>query len=350
MIRDFTPAYYSIKQDIKDKIAKGVHVPGELLPGRKDMCVQYNCSWSTLNRAVNELILEGVLTAEKGKGTYVSAGPSEAKRIESSSNSKTLNVWLCNPFPSVYAAMSDMMDGMRNEARKHGATIRFTDLVESESFPGEAEEYIVVTPSNDQLPSLIQAQQRGDRFVVLNSSWNDAPFACIDSDMYSAFAEATNFLLSNGHHHIGLLGIRDGFTSYERRVAAFRDTFERFSLPLGPDWIVGRCERSSEAKMVYSRWLDAHPEVTTLFAADYATTSILLELFSEKGIQIPGPLSLMSVGLQHQSFMQQVSLGSIIQPFQEMGRQAVSKLLERNLNSGTELLPCRLVIGGSLDN
>lgn len=346
MNRDFTPTYYSIKLDIKDKIASGVLKPGELLPGRKPMCELYDCSWSTLNRAMNELILEGVLTAEKGKGTYVS------KRLQPASaateSPETLNVWLSNPFPSVYATLSEMMDGMREEAHRRGVSIRFLDLADPQSVPVDLDDYIVVTPSNEQWGALVEARERGDRFIVLNSSWNNAPFPCIDADIYGAVREASLGLLQRGHRSIGLLGVRDGFSNYERRVDAFREAFRSEGLPFDAGWIVGRPEDAREAKALYGDWLDRHPQATALFAADYTTTLILLELLTERAIRVPERLSLFTVGTPQYASLQNGSISTIAQPFHAMGKLAVDRLLERKLISGTELLPCRLLMGDSV--
>ncbi|TBL78611.1 substrate-binding domain-containing protein [Paenibacillus thalictri] len=345
MNRDFTPTYYSIKRNIKDQIARNILQPGELLPGRKAMCELYDCSWSTLNRAVNELILEGVLTAEKGKGTYVSSRPQPG--AAGGEQPKTLNVWLCNPYPSVYGMISEMMDGMREEAHQRGVSIRFLDLVDS-AIPKELDEYIVVTPSNEQLVSLIEAYEYGSRFVVVNSSWQGAPYPCIDADIFGAVSEATSLLLHKGHRNIGLLGIRSGLSNYERRVDAFRGAFLQGGLPLSDEWIVGRPENREEAKKLYGEWLDRHSEVTALFAADYATTLILLELLAEKNIKVPQQISLFTVGAPRFASLQNTPISTIVQPFYEMGRLSVVRLLERQMTGGTELLACKLLMGDSV--
>lgn len=44
--------------------------------------------------------------------------------------------------------------------------------------------------------------------------------------------EAVGYLLQQGHRRIGLLGIREGFTNYERRVDAFYDAFKQAEAPL----------------------------------------------------------------------------------------------------------------------
>lgn len=346
MNKDFTPTYYSIKQDIRDKIAEGIYSSGEMLPSRNVMCKMYDCSWGTLNRAITELMLEGLLTARKGKGTYVFN--QELTQERDSHLGNTLNVWLCNKHRSVYATLSEMMDGLRDEAHRRGVSIQFLDLADLKSIPPGLDKYIIVTPSNEQLNVLENAWNKGERFVVLNSSWELAPFPCVDSDIYGAVTEAVGYLLKQGHRRISLLGIRDGFTNYEQRVDSFRDAFKQYDVPFNDQWVVGRPEDKTEAKALYSDWLDRNPEVTALFAADYMTTSILLEVIQEKGLTIPKQLSLFIVGSPQHAFLQRGSISAIVQPFYEMGRMAVSRLLEKQLDSGTVLLPCELKIGDSV--
>lgn len=344
MNRDFTPAYYQIKQDLKHKVVAGELAAGQLLPGRKAMCDMYGCSWGTINRAVNELILEGVLRAEKGKGTYIADPPENGS---TTGQAEMINVWLCHPFPSAYSMLSEMMDGMRDEAHRRGCSIQFLDLAHPRK-PEHLDQYIVVTPSNDQWEHMVEARKHGDRFIVLNSSWQHAPFPCIDADIADAVREATQSLIDHGHTNIGLLGIRRGFSNYDRRVEAFRHTLGQAGVTVQPDWITERPEGREAARALYSQWLDDHPTATALFAADYATAMIIFELLSERNIRVPDQLSLLTIGAPRYTSIQNAAVSSIIQPFNEMGRRAVSRMLDDPYTTGIIYLPCRMIVGESV--
>lgn len=65
------PKYKLIKEDIVDDILSGVYRVGDMIPKQSDYARKYNVSRLTVRKAINDLVLKGVLTTEKGKGTFV---------------------------------------------------------------------------------------------------------------------------------------------------------------------------------------------------------------------------------------------------------------------------------------
>ncbi|MCC5801764.1 GntR family transcriptional regulator [Rossellomorea vietnamensis] len=65
------PLYYQLKEILKDRIKSGDLRTGELIPSERELVEQYEISRPTVRQAVNELVSEGLLRKEHGKGTYV---------------------------------------------------------------------------------------------------------------------------------------------------------------------------------------------------------------------------------------------------------------------------------------
>lgn len=346
MENQFTPAYYQIKQDIKEKIASGTLKPGELLPGRIRLAEEYGCSWGTLNRAVNELILEGVLTAQKGKGTFVAH--SEVVPVQLVHD--PVKVWVCRSFPSVYATISELMDGLRSEAHRRGRGIQFIDNGADGNLPADLNGYIVVVPSDQQYEYLVNAWEQGQRFVVLNSDFNNAPFVSVNADIFNASLQVVQYLISQGHQHIGLLGLRKGFANYRHRKEAYIQAYKNHNLPYSTEWFVESPEEHLDAKDLFSDWFDRHPECTAVYAADYTSAVAILEALAERGIPFPEKISLFASGHVPFASMLKVSLCTVLQPFYELGRSAMSKLLDEQWDAKTDLKPCKLVYGESVQN
>jgi DNA-binding LacI/PurR family transcriptional regulator/DNA-binding transcriptional regulator YhcF (GntR family) len=340
---DFTPAYFQIKTDIKKKIATGYYKPGEALPGRNALSEHYQCSWSTLNRAINELILEGVLVAERGKGTYVSSFSKTLDQQKDDENA--IKVWFCHPFPSVYSNLFEMMEGMRKEADDRGSRVSFISTGEQ---PQSLNKYIVVTPSNAQFNDLAQAWHRGEKFIVLNSSFEEAPFPTIDADIYTASKQALQLLFEHNHQKIGLLGIRYGFSNYEKRVAAYRDAFKEAELSYRQEWILDRSENVEDAKRIYQDWMKQFSECTAIFAADYTTSMVVLEVTAQLGINIPQDISLFGVGTSPFSSALKVSPSAILQPFHDMGKLAIARVIDEVWHTDPLMMPCQLIEGNSV--
>ena len=67
------PAYYQIKEDIKNRIRAGEWRSGEAIDSERKISDTYQVSRMTVRQAIGELEREGVLVREKGRGTFVSS-------------------------------------------------------------------------------------------------------------------------------------------------------------------------------------------------------------------------------------------------------------------------------------
>lgn len=65
------PLYYQLKEILKEQIEEGILAPGDLLPSERELSEKYGISRPTVRQALKELVYEGLLTREKGKGTFV---------------------------------------------------------------------------------------------------------------------------------------------------------------------------------------------------------------------------------------------------------------------------------------
>ena len=65
------PIYLQVKTRILDKIRAGEYRLGDKIPTEREMAAQLEISRNTVSAAYKELLLEGVLEARQGKGTFV---------------------------------------------------------------------------------------------------------------------------------------------------------------------------------------------------------------------------------------------------------------------------------------
>jgi GntR family transcriptional regulator len=73
------PLYFQLAQDLRQQIGGGQLQPGAALPTEEQLCVRYGVSRITVRRAVDDLIVEGLVTRRRGVGTFV-AEPHRATR------------------------------------------------------------------------------------------------------------------------------------------------------------------------------------------------------------------------------------------------------------------------------
>ncbi|MCV6587383.1 MAG: GntR family transcriptional regulator [Marinibacterium sp.] len=73
--------YQDIKADILDKIRQNLWPPGAYLPGEIELAQSYGCARATVNRAMRDLVDDGVLERKRKAGTRVKAVASQNARF-----------------------------------------------------------------------------------------------------------------------------------------------------------------------------------------------------------------------------------------------------------------------------
>ena len=67
------PLYYQLKQWVIEQIERGDLKPGDVIPSERELSERFEISRMTVRQALLELVIEGKLVREKGKGTYVAS-------------------------------------------------------------------------------------------------------------------------------------------------------------------------------------------------------------------------------------------------------------------------------------
>jgi GntR family transcriptional regulator len=80
------PAYYQLKNKLKDKIESGEFVPDQPIPSERELSENLNISRMTVRQALSQLVSEGFLYRERGRGTFVSKTKFEQRNIMSFSD------------------------------------------------------------------------------------------------------------------------------------------------------------------------------------------------------------------------------------------------------------------------
>ncbi|TCP59234.1 GntR family transcriptional regulator [Tumebacillus sp. BK434] len=65
------PLYYQLKERLTQTIREGELPPGALMPSERELSDRYGISRMTVRQALGEMVKEGLLVREQGKGTFV---------------------------------------------------------------------------------------------------------------------------------------------------------------------------------------------------------------------------------------------------------------------------------------
>lgn len=67
----YEPAYAQLANILLEQISMGVFCPGDQLPAESELCQRFQISPMTVRRAINFLAEKDVVSAERGRGTFV---------------------------------------------------------------------------------------------------------------------------------------------------------------------------------------------------------------------------------------------------------------------------------------
>lgn len=77
-----TPYYLQVREAILREIQEGKYRPGDRIPAEMELCDLYGVSRPTVRQALDDLVHEGLLLREKGRGTFVTEkAPCERARL-----------------------------------------------------------------------------------------------------------------------------------------------------------------------------------------------------------------------------------------------------------------------------
>ena len=76
------PIYVQIEEQVRALIAAGQLRPGDQLPTIRQLAVDLEVNYNTVARAYLELERAGVITTQRGRGTFVAGVPDEARQAQ----------------------------------------------------------------------------------------------------------------------------------------------------------------------------------------------------------------------------------------------------------------------------
>lgn len=178
---------------------------------------------------------------------------------------------------------------------------------------------------NDQLAGL--CRDLGCRYVRMGSAELDAPSNMVASNDRQAVAEATRFLIAQGHRRIGLITGPHGFRSARERRQGFEDALAEAGIKL-PRSLVADGNYTFESGIAATqRLLDVSPRPTAIFASNDDMAAGVLLAARQRGLGVPEQLSI--VGFDDQPLAARLwpPLTTVHWPMEAMARSAALKLI-----------------------
>ena len=350
--------YQRIEKMIRDRIERKEFLPGDRVDSEYQLADRLGVHRFTVNKAVGNLVREGLLYRVKGKGTFVS----EKMQYETSGG-KCVGVLFTNTMETLFTSWfySQVLAGVRSGTSKD--VLLFGASEHSKGGGPKLDDV-----SWDKVDGVILLEifsreylravaGRGVPFVIVDYEDQEMASDCIVMDNFDAGYVATRHLVELGHTRIAHVGEpeaghlppdpawQDRRRGYEAALSeAGIAPEEKYFVPLPYRY-------ASEKNEELNALLDLPDRPTAVYCVDDGLALLTIRLAEKRGIGVPGDLSVAGFGGSEASELSTPQLTTVRAAYHQMGRLAVERLAEL-IETGAEpgkriVLPVELIVRGS---
>lgn len=197
-------------------------------------------------------------------------------------------------------------------------------------------------------PALQRVADAGLPTVVVLSRHVPTSVGYVNADNFEAIYQSVQHLYSLGHRRIAYCGpVHD--SNFRDRHEGYRRALERVGLPLAPELEFVDTEfvwMRPTYSPVIDRWLALAAPPTAIVLPDDGLAECMITELTERGLRIPEDVAITGVNDLPDAERIGGGLTTIRQPFRDMGRLAMERLLA--LISGTLVETCQVVVPTTL--
>lgn len=356
MVDDSAPLYEQVKQELREAIARHEYVHDEPFITQRELCARYRVSTTTAARALNELVLEGVLVRRRGQGTFVAES---APRPSAPTAERTVAYigpygWHHDGNGPHHTGIVGGVDAVCGEL---GFRLFITTSVDSPQSERRALQRALDTGADGVVLYPMEGHSNTDLLAELRD--RHVPIVMVDryrpglsddvvtADNYAVGRELTDHLIADGHRRIATLWSETDTTSVRDRLVGHLRSLQEHDVAVSPQLTSLRnyfelCEAERTA-LLGDLFATGQPP-TALLCANGGVLSTAVHDLLRVAPEVADRLVL--AGMDDQapySSLVPVTKVAAVLPSKEIGEQAMRLLADR-LNSPGAAIPPRHVV------
>ncbi len=331
---------------------------GEKLPPERQLSEEFKVNRVTIRRAMADLESEGFVIRHQGRGTFVR----NTTGVLHSENVKASLIGLVVPdVEMVHNAM--IVKGAQEQARRDGFELLVCNSVldtgRERGILERLMEYdlagIIAYPFftdvfDEAYETLLQRiVQEGKRLVLVDQYVPNLEIPVVQANKAHMGYIATQHLIMLGHRRIAYVSTGRFDPSGQANVAGYRQALEDYQIPFDEELSIEVPVQNSAGPVreLVKQKLQANPRAFTAMATpQFSMTYGIIKGLSDLGKTMPGDIAVVGSDVFNNPDYAYVT--HTVQPFHEMGQEAVKLLLRLEDDSTLKrhvLLKSKLVIG-----
>ena len=334
MTENGKPKYFTLMEELKEKIISGRIQPGEKLPSENQFTVQYSLSRHTVRKALSLLEQEGYIEACHGKGTFCSEKMRHMK--------KSRNIAVVTTYISDYI-FPRLIQGMDNVLSEQGYSIILKNTGNSRQKEAKCLEELfqkdidglIIEPSKSQLscrhPGLYENLEKYQIPYIfiqgIYTEMKDKPHILMD-DARGGYL-VTKYLLEQGHRRITGFFKADDIQGIQRHKGYVR-ALQEAGIPYDPDLVVWfhTEDRRSKPSMMVKEMVKTGSLPHGIVCYNDQIAVQVIESLEDCGLQVPKDISV--TGYDNSLYAQRgTGITTIAHPQERLGEMAAELILEK---------------------
>ncbi|MGE5224329.1 MAG: GntR family transcriptional regulator [Omnitrophica WOR_2 bacterium] len=307
--------YDQIYDYLLEKIELGQYQPGDRLPSEKELVAQFKVSRITTKKAMEKLMLSGVIERSRGKGSFVSRQqkskvsvfPIPAKSILNNSSSRSGLVGVLVPdFDDTFGA--SFLKSI--QATLHGAGHPMVLYVtgDRKEIEDQAIDRLLDTGVDGMIAIPAQGEYYSDRLlrlvidhfplVLVNRVMKGVSACSVVTDHYQAAKELAECLIQLGHTHIGFVSASSREASAtEDRLRGLIDALGQHNLHIMAEECLSTLTSSLPGGMTgqdidkdmqsLKEFIASNPQLTAFFVCEYNLALLLYQVLRRMNFSVP---------------------------------------------------------------
>ncbi len=356
------PKHKQIFETLLDEIQSGLYSAGDQMPTEVQLMSRFDVSRPTVTRAVQELVRLEFVVRRVGAGTFIRPRPSTGRKmfgllVPELGDSEIFEP-ICGHIARVIQRAGHGLqwgDGSRqgpHRLQASAATEACRGFIESGVSGVFFAPFVMPAHDEDPNPVVIRSLQSAGVEVVLIDR-DIVPFPersehdLVTVDHLRGQARVTNYLLGLGHRRLSFWTWEDSTDTMQLRGAGIQRAMAQSGIDFDPH-CVQSCNPDDQEEV--QRLLATH-QSTAIMCENDVFAAHLLRTLDALQICVPDDISVVGYDdVNYCSFLR-VSLTTVSQPCEQLGRTAAQVMLDRvahpELSPREVLLTPKLVIRDS---
>jgi GntR family transcriptional regulator of arabinose operon len=340
------PTYERIKQALLDEIRRGEYPRDRPFVTEREICQRFDVSRATAIRALNDLMRDGVLSRQRGRGTYVTS-PSlvEMPARLPEDGARLIGCIFDHLHGHHPMAIIRGIEHVCRAADYHLVLFDSEGSAHTESLnlararnAGVHGLIVYCTAGYANMPQFEALMRDNLPLVLIDRYYLSLPTNAVVADDFAVGYELTEALLAQGHRYIGTVCEEVFCTSVQNRLAGYRQAHKVRGLPVEPELVALRPYSSLTQDARRARlasWLRAPFRPTAFMTSNSETLLTLSRDLLGLGVRIPDEATMASMDNSNIDVVLASGAISVALPSYEIGTTAMNMLLD-HLTGGVD--------------